>query len=106
MVIHDGDVVSVIGPNGSGKSTLMYLLAGIYKPSSGRIQIFNYDSTKLVGRDRIRLIGYVFQDPDQMLFSSTVRGELEFTLKLAGVHGREAEDRIKRIVNYLALVIY
>lgn len=41
-----------------------------------------------------------------MLFSSTVRGELEFTLKLAGVHGREAEDRIKRIVNYLALVIY
>ncbi|GAB6947066.1 energy-coupling factor transporter ATPase [Vulcanisaeta sp. JCM 16161] len=103
LVIHDGDVVSVIGPNGSGKSTLMYLLAGIYKPSSGRIQIFNYDSTKLVGRDRIRLIGYVFQDPDQMLFSSTVRGELEFTLKLAGVHGREAEDRIKRIVNYLGI---
>lgn len=103
LAIHDGDVASVIGPNGSGKSTLMYLLAGIYKPSSGSIQIFNHDSAKLVGKDRVRLIGYVFQDPDQMLFSSTVKGELEFTLKLAGIHGREAEDRIRRVVNYLGI---
>ncbi len=103
LVIHDGDVISVVGPNGSGKSTLMYLLAGIYKPSSGSIQIFNYDSTKLVGKDRVRLIGYVFQDPDQMLFSSTVKSELEFTLKLAGIRGKEAEDRIKRVVNYLGI---
>jgi len=46
LVIKDGEVVSVIGPNGSGKSTLMYLLAGIYKPSSGSIKILGYDSTK------------------------------------------------------------
>ncbi len=103
LTINDGEVVSIIGPNGSGKSTLMYLLSGIYRPSSGSIRIFDYDSTRLVGRDRVRLIGYVFQDPDQMLLSSTVKGELEFTLQLAGIRGREAEDRIKRITNYLGI---
>jgi len=103
LVIKDGEVVSVIGPNGSGKSTLMYLLAGIYKPSSGSIKILGYDSTRLVGRDRARLVGYVFQDPDQMLLSSTVKGELEFTLKLAGIRGREAEGRVKRISDYLGI---
>ena len=103
LVVKDKEVVSVVGPNGSGKSTLMYLLAGIYKPSSGSIKILGYDSTRLVGRDRARLIGYVFQDPDQMLLSSTVRGELEFTLKLAGIRGREAEERIKRISSYLGI---
>jgi energy-coupling factor transport system ATP-binding protein len=103
LVIKDGEVVSVIGPNGSGKSTLMYLLAGIYKPSSGSIKILGYDSTRLVGRDRARLVGYVFQDPDQMLLSSTVKGELEFTMKLTGIHGREAEERVKRISGYLGI---
>ncbi|MFP3492093.1 MAG: energy-coupling factor transporter ATPase [Vulcanisaeta sp.] len=103
LVIKDGEVVSVIGPNGSGKSTLMYLLAGIYKPSSGSIKILGYDSTRLVGKERTRLIGYVFQDPDQMLLSSTVKGELEFTLKLAGIRGREAEERVKRISGYLGI---
>jgi energy-coupling factor transport system ATP-binding protein len=103
LVIKDGEVVSVIGPNGSGKSTLMYLLAGIYKPSSGSIKILGYDSTRLVGKERTGLIGYVFQDPDQMLLSSTVKGELEFTLKLAGIRGREAEERVKRISGYLGI---
>ncbi|MFP3282422.1 MAG: energy-coupling factor transporter ATPase, partial [Caldivirga sp.] len=104
LVIKDGEVVSVIGPNGSGKSTLMYLLAGIYKPSSGSIKILGYDSTRLVGRDRARLVGYVFQDPDQMLLSSTVKGELEFTMKLTGIRGREAEERVKRISGYLGII--
>ncbi len=103
LTIRDGEIVSVIGPNGSGKSTLMYLLAGIYKPSVGRIQVFNQDSTRLSGESRIRLIGYVFQDPDQMLFSSTVKGELEFTLKLANIRGKEAEDRIRRITSHLGI---
>jgi energy-coupling factor transport system ATP-binding protein len=103
LAIRDGEVVSVIGPNGSGKSTLMYLLAGIYKPSSGSIKILGYDSIKLVGKERTGLIGYVFQDPDQMLLSSTVKGELEFTLRLSGIHGREVEERVKRISSYLGI---
>jgi len=103
LAIRDGEVVSVIGPNGSGKSTLMYLLAGIYKPSSGSIKILGYDSTRLVGKERTGLIGYVFQDPDQMLLSSTVKGELEFTLRLSGIHGRVAEERVKRISGYLGI---
>nr|KJR72077.1 MAG: cobalt ABC transporter ATP-binding protein [Vulcanisaeta sp. AZ3] len=103
LVINDNEVVGVVGPNGSGKSTLMYLLAGIYRPSVGSISILGHDSSRLMGMDRARLIGYVFQDPDYMLFSSTVRGELEFTLKLVGVRGSEAEDRIRRVCSYLGI---
>jgi energy-coupling factor transport system ATP-binding protein len=86
--IPSNSVVSVVGPNGSGKSTLMYLMAGIYSPTSGSIEIAGKPPASLSGGERIRLVGYVFQNPDQMFLNTTVRAEIEMTLKLTGVRGR------------------
>mgnify|MGYP001770702871 CR=1 FL=1 len=103
LEIPRGAVVSVVGPNGSGKSTLMYLLAGIYKPTSGVVEIAGKRPAELSGSERVRLVGYAFQDPDQMLMNTTVRAEIEMTLKLAGVRGRALKSLSQQIAKDLGI---
>ncbi|WP_291999548.1 ABC transporter ATP-binding protein [Caldivirga sp.] len=100
----EGAIISVIGPNGSGKSTLMYLMVGIYSPTRGNLRIMGLEPYRLKGKERVRLVGYVFQDPDQMIFSTSVKGELEFTLKNSGVRGRELEARVMNIARELNII--
>jgi len=63
--IFEGEYVSLMGPSGSGKSTLLNLIAGIDKPSSGRLSVFGEDITDWREDDlaewRTRAVGYVFQ---------------------------------------------
>jgi len=60
-----GEFVSLMGPSGSGKSTLLNLIAGIDKPTSGRLRVFGEDITDWREDDlaewRTRAVGYVFQ---------------------------------------------
>jgi putative ABC transport system ATP-binding protein len=65
LEVADGQLVAVMGPSGSGKSTLMHVLAGLDKPTSGRvtvagIEITDLDDAKLT-RVRREHIGFVFQ---------------------------------------------
>lgn len=53
----------LLGPNGAGKTTLMRILAGILRPTSGRLQVGTYDATTERGRTEIkRMLGYLPQD--------------------------------------------
>ena len=58
-----GQFVTVIGSNGAGKSTLFNVIAGVYGPTQGRIEIDGVDVTQWPEPTRARLIGRVFQDP-------------------------------------------
>ncbi|MDX8046563.1 ABC transporter ATP-binding protein [Gracilibacillus sp. S3-1-1] len=58
--IRDGELVSLLGPSGCGKSTTLMLLAGLYKPTSGKIYFGDKDVTKLEAENRE--IGMVFQN--------------------------------------------
>ena len=58
-----GELVTVIGSNGAGKSTLFNVVAGVYGPTEGKIQIDKIDVTKWAEPKRAALIGRVFQDP-------------------------------------------
>ena len=71
-----GDVIALFGRNGSGKTTLLRSLAGLQSPTTG--------SVTRVGDARA---AYVPQNPNTMLFATTVRRELEETLKLLGQFG-------------------
>jgi energy-coupling factor transport system ATP-binding protein len=68
-----GDVIALFGRNGSGKTTLLRTLAGLQSPTTGTVT-----------RERDVRAAYVPQNPNTMLFSPTVRRELEETLKLLG----------------------
>ncbi|MBV9171224.1 MAG: ATP-binding cassette domain-containing protein, partial [Chloroflexi bacterium] len=66
-----GESVAVLGPSGAGKSTLLTLLAGLRRPTSGRIYIGADEITRLPERELLRLrsqrIGIVAQNPSRNL---------------------------------------
>ena len=64
LKLSDGKVYAVTGPNGSGKSSLAKVIAGIYRPTSGRVLFDGRDITGSSITERARLgIGYAFQQP-------------------------------------------
>src|SRR5262252_4234802 len=57
LSIGPGEMLALVGPSGSGKSTLVALLAGLMRPSAGRVMIGTYDMGKLTDREVSRLRG-------------------------------------------------
>ncbi len=95
--VHAGEFVCLVGPSGCGKTTLLYALAGHLEPSGGRISIAGVQ-VKGPGPSRLLL----FQEP--ALFPwMTVRQNLVFPLRAAGVSRREAAERAGRFVSLVHL---
>jgi ATP-binding cassette subfamily B protein len=95
-----GTKVAVVGETGSGKTTLGYLVARLYDPQSGRVQIDGVDVRDLLLADLAAVIGVVSQET--YLFHGTVRENLRFASP--GATDAELEDaaRAARIYDLLA----
>ena len=61
--VEEGDFITVIGGNGAGKSTLLNLIAGVYLPEQGTIELDGQNVTRLKEFKRAKYLGRVFQDP-------------------------------------------
>ncbi|MEM2023168.1 MAG: energy-coupling factor transporter ATPase [Candidatus Caldarchaeum sp.] len=103
LTVNKAEIVGLIGQNGSGKTTLTQLIAGILKPAKGRIEIFGRDMTKFGVMIRGRDVGYIFQNPDYQIFSSTVKDEISYGLKAAGMPLQEIEQRVKMVSEMLGI---
>lgn len=72
LQINAGEVVAIIGPSGSGKSTLLTLMAGLQKPTGGRIEFLKKDMAKLTPKEnnelRLHQIGFVLQSSNLVPF--------------------------------------
>jgi len=90
--IEGGERVGIIGPNGAGKTTLFHLLCGVVKPVSGRILLFGEErSDNKFNSD----IGYVFQNPDDQLFNTTVYDDVAFGPLNLGLDINEVKERVE-----------
>jgi len=90
--VQPGEFVALLGPNGAGKSTLFQLLAGLFVPDSGRIEVVGHD----MSRDPVPAlaqIGIVFQQPTLDL-ELTVTANLMFHAGLHGMPRAAAQQRI------------
>lgn len=74
----------ILGKNGSGKTTLLKAIAGLIKPTKGRVLVFGKDIHKLSRREAAKLVGYVWQNPYAGFLETTVRDEIDFTSKIIG----------------------
>lgn len=81
LSIEDGEFVALTGENGAGKSTFSKLLAGILKPSDGKICVNGIDTKKAKNSMLAKNTGFLFQNPDRQLCTYTVRDEITFGQK-------------------------
>lgn len=78
LTVAPGEQVGLIGANGAGKSTLARHLNGLLRPTQGRVLVGEHDTCQHSPAQLARLVGYVFQNPDQQIFKRTVRDEVAF----------------------------
>ena len=94
--IHAGEWLSIIGRSGSGKSTLVQHLNALYKIQEGKIFLDGMPLPQKGAEVRSlrQKTGLVFQNPEDQLFSATVKEELEFAPKNAGFRGEELKEAV------------
>jgi cobalt/nickel transport system ATP-binding protein len=95
-----GERVAVVGANGSGKSTLQAVLGGLVEPTSGTVRYFGETNDPESVRNRL---GVLLQDPDDYLFNTTVREDIEYGPAQLGVSRGVADERITSLVDALGL---
>jgi energy-coupling factor transport system ATP-binding protein len=77
LSIRPGEIVAVMGRNGAGKSSLLRALVGLVEPTSGRVDLAGDDPRELEGRALTSRIGFVPQEPADLLWADTVGRECQ-----------------------------
>ena len=101
-----GEQVAIIGENGAGKTTLAKLIIGMLKPQTGTISIEGKSIASLSVADIAEQIGYVFQNPNLMLFTNTVEKELDLSLLRFNFTKEEKQEKIDKILEFFKLTKY
>lgn len=96
-----GRIFGFLGPNGAGKTTTIRMVAGILRPTSGRVRIDGIDLATEPGRAKAR-VGYI---PDRPFLYEKLSGVefLRFVAALWGKEGAETERRIDRFLDLFSL---
>ena len=103
MSIHQGEMVAIVGENGAGKSTLIKLICGFIPLQNGRMQFKGNDLTKDSIKERADKIGYVMQNPNQMISQNIVFDEVALGLKLRGVNQESIQQKVHEVLKICGL---
>jgi energy-coupling factor transport system ATP-binding protein len=103
LEIGAGESLAIVGRNGSGKTTLAKLVVGLLRPDSGTITVGGRDRASLRPGETVREVGYVFQNPDQQIFASTVAEEVRFGPRNLGLSADEIERRCDEVLQAVGL---
>lgn len=94
MTIESGEQVAIVGQNGAGKTTLVKHLNGLLQPTRGQVMVGDWNTRKYSVAKLARRVGYVFQNPDEQLFSKNVETEVAFGPRNLGY----ARERVEALV--------
>lgn len=104
--INKGDMVAIVGRNGAGKSTISKLICGFYKPTSGKILFDGKDIVNDTIKERSQKIGFVMQNPNQMISKTMVYDEVAFGLKIRGLSDSQIKERVYETLKICGLYGY
>ena len=102
----DNEFVSILGASGSGKSTLLNIIGGLDRYDSGDLIINGISTSRYNDRDwdtyRNHSIGFVFQSYN-LISHQSVLANVELSLTIAGVSGKEKKERAKSLLKQVGL---
>ncbi len=98
--IEKGEKVGLIGPNGAGKTTLFLIMCGILKPSSGTVTV---NSREVETGKFNPEITYLFQSPDDQLFSATLYEDVAFGPRNMGLDPEAVRQRVEDALKQVGL---
>jgi putative ABC transport system ATP-binding protein len=106
LEVGSGDFISLMGPSGSGKTTLLNLIAGIDRPSSGKVVVNNTDISTLgesaLAKWRANNIGFVFQFYN-LIPVLTAYENVELPLILTKLSKKERKNHVETALNIVGL---
>jgi cobalt transport protein ATP-binding subunit len=103
LAIEPSAKVALVGPNGAGKSTLMLHLNGIHEPSHGTVTVAGIRVQRSTVRQVRAIVGLVFQDPDDQLFSPTVYEDVAFGPLHMGMEPSEIHHRVESALSAVGM---
>ena len=103
VTLHQGEMISLVGQNGTGKSTLSNLITGFLMPQSGKMRFNGRSLADQSVKERADQIGYILQDPNQMISKTMIYDEVAAGLILRGVADDEVKRRVQAVLKVCGL---
>ena len=103
LCVERGELLAIVGTNGAGKSTLSKLICGFETPSGGTIDFAGCDWASLSIKERADHVGYVMQNPNQMISQVKIFDEIALGLRTRGVGEEEIRARVEKTLKICGL---
>lgn len=104
FTIKQGEWIAIIGHNGSGKSTLAKTINGLFLPESGIVKVGNQTLNEENIWSIRRMVGMVFQNPDNQFVGSTVEDDVAFGLENQGIPREEMVIRVQDALEKVRMI--
>ena len=102
-VIRKGEMLSIVGTNGAGKSTFSKVVCGFETAQSGILEFGGVDLNTLSIKERADHIGYVMQNPNQMISKTQIFDEVALGLRNRGVSEEDLRPRVEETLKICGL---
>ena len=103
LAVARSEFLVLVGANGSGKTTLTKHFNGLLRPRRGRVRVNGEETGSRPVGELARQVGYLFQNPEQQIFSPTVRQEVAFGPENLGLSSAEAEAQVEEALERFRL---
>lgn len=104
--LNKGEILAVLGNNGAGKSTLCRAISGILKYKQGKMFLNNECIDSWSIKKRSSSIGYVMQNPNQMISQHMIKDEIALGLKCRGFSNEYIEEKTEEVLKICGLYPY
>ena len=103
LAVREGEISAIVGTNGAGKTTFCKLLCGFETQQEGTLLFSGEDMAALSIKERAESIGYVMQDPNQMISQTMIYDEVALGLRTRKVPEDEIRPRVEEALKVCGL---